>query len=117
MRRGGAGWVLVLSGVLGCWLGVATRPSWHTPIETAQVLAGIVAYPHTNPFFIYHVSLWSVLHEGLAACLYLGLSEIALSQILSALAGMISLQALSLLIYAFGGRALVAAGAAFVIFL
>ena len=116
MSRVGSTWVLLLSGALGFWLGIAARPSWHTPIETAQVLAGLVTYPETNPFFIYHVKLWSVMHEMLAAALYLGASEVTLSRILSGLVGMLSFQALSALVFAFSRNALYATAAAFVIF-
>ena len=117
MKRTGTGSALVLSGALGFWLGIAARPSWHTPIETAQVLAGLVTYPATNPFFIYHVKLWSVLHEALAAALYVGVSEITLSRLLSGLIGMLSFQALSVFVFAFSRSALYATAAAFVIFL
>ena len=117
MTRGGSARTLLLSGALGFWLGVAAQPSWATPIETAQVLAGVVTYPATNPFFIYHVKLFTVLHEALAAALYVGVSEVALSQLISGLMGMLSFQALAVLVFAFSRRALYAAAAAFVIFL
>jgi hypothetical protein len=107
---------LLLSGALGFWLGIAARPSWHTPIETAQVIAGLVTYPATNPFFIYHVKLWSVMHEALAAALALGVSEVTLSRALSGLVGMLSFQALSAMVFAFSRRVWYSTTVAFVIF-
>src|SRR5688572_9008405 len=117
MNRTGPLWALVLSGALGFWLGIAARPSWHTPIETAQVLAGLVTYPPDNPFFIYHVKLWSVMHELLAAALSAGVSEVTLSRVMSGLVGMLSFQALSGVVYAFSRSAWYATAAAFVIFI
>jgi hypothetical protein len=106
---------MLLSGVAGFLVGLAFD-DWQVVVETAQVLAGLVSYPHDNPFFIYHVKVWSILHQICALLLRLGVSEAALSVAISGLLGMLSFQALALVIFAVGGDALVAVGAVFVLF-
>ena len=110
-------WTAALSGLLGFATGFWCLPSWQVAVETAQVIAGLVRYPADNPFYIYHVKLWTILHQVLALLLRAGVSEVALSQALSGVVGMISLQALALLIYAFSRDAVYSAAAAFVVFL
>jgi hypothetical protein len=117
MTRNGALWVLALSGMLGFWIGIACFPTWQVAVESAQVIAGLVSYPPDNPFYIYHLKLWTVLHEILAVLLRAGLSEITLSEIVSGALGMVSLQALSIFVFAFSRDVVYAVGAAFVIFL
>jgi hypothetical protein len=108
--------VLVISGLLGFRIGVVGFPSWHVSVETAQVLAGLVQYPADNPFYIYHVKLWTAIHQVCAVLLGWGVSEKALSLFLSGLAGMVSFQALSLFVYALSGVWWLAVGSAFVVF-
>ena len=113
--RGGAT-VLALAGALGFYLGYARFPDWQVPVETAQVLAGIVAYPHETPFYVYHLKLWTVLHQVCALALRAGASEIALSHVISGALGMLSLQALAMFTFAFSRRAVLATGAALLFF-
>jgi hypothetical protein len=113
----GALWTLILSGVLGFWLGAAVFAEWQVAVETAQVIAGLVKYPPDNPFYIYHVRLWTVLHELIAVLLRFGVWEVTASKLLSGVIVMVSLQALSMLVYAFSRNALFAVGGAFVVFL
>lgn len=113
----GALWSLTLSGVLGFWLGAAVFAEWQVAVETAQVIAGLVTYPPDNPFYIYHVRLWSVLHELIAVLLRLGVWEVTASKLVSGLLAMFSLQALSMVVYAFSRNALFATGGAFVVLL
>lgn len=115
--RGGALRTLVASGALGFWFGIAAFPEWQVAVETAQVIAGIVTYPPDNPFHIYDVRLFTVLHEIVAVLLGAGVSELSASKLLSGILGMLSLQAMSMLVYAFSRDALFATAAAFVIFL
>jgi hypothetical protein len=115
--RDEAVWALALSGLLGFWLGMACAPNWQVAVETAQVIAGLVTYPAGNPFYIYHLQLWSALTEVLAVLLRLGLSEVTLSEILSGVLGMVSVQALTMCVYALSRDLGLAIGAAFVIFL
>jgi uncharacterized protein YneF (UPF0154 family) len=110
------GRVLLWSGLLGFALG-ALFAGWQVVVETGQVIAGLVRYPVDNPFFIYHVKIWSLLNQMSGLFLRLGVSEIALSVIVSGLLGLLSFQALSLVVYVLSRDAFVAIGAAFVIFL
>ena len=108
--------VLSASGLTGFLVGLAFD-EWQVVVETAQVLAGIVSYPHDNPFFIYHVKVWSILHQVCAALLRAGVSEAALSVAISGLLGMLSFQALALVIFAIGHDALTAVGGMFILFI
>jgi hypothetical protein len=103
--------VLVVSGALGFRLGMVAYPSWQVAVETAQVVAGLVTYPPGNPFYIYHTKLWTILHQISALLLLAGVSEITLSKVLSGVLGMLSLQALSMCVFALCRNALLAIGA------
>lgn len=74
---------VLLSGAFGAILGVFFTSTWQVAVETAQVLAGLVQYPEQNPFFRYHVSAWSLIHQALALVLWIGLDERVLSIALS----------------------------------
>lgn len=108
--------VLVISGVLGFVVGSVAFPTWQVAVETAQVVAGIVKYPADNPFYLYHTKLWTVIHEIAALLLRAGVSEIQLSKLLSGVLGMMSFQAISMVVYAFSFDALLALGTPFFIF-
>lgn len=114
--RDGLPAMLIVSGALGFWLGSTAYAQWQVAVETAQVIARLVVYPPDNPFHIYHAKLWTVLHEITAVALRLGVSEITASKVLSGVLCMISLQALTVLVYALSGDALYALGAMFVVF-
>lgn len=109
-------WVLTVSGLLGFGLGMIRFPTWQVAVEGAQVVAGIVQYPTDNPFYIYQVKLWTVLHQICALLLRAGISEIMLSRLVSGLLGMVSFQALSVFVWAFSRDGLVATGAPALIF-
>ncbi len=83
------GWVVLISAACGFILGVL-QPAWQVAVEPAQVLAGLVHYPQTNPFYIYEVKTWTILHQIGALSLLAGLSEQSLSIALSGLAGALS---------------------------
>jgi hypothetical protein len=105
-RVAGALWVALIAGVIGAFLG--TLPRLQSAVESAQVLAGIVQYPPDNPFYLYHVKSWTLLHQVPALLLQLGLSERVVSVLLGAIFGTISFQALALTCYAAGRNAIVA---------
>lgn len=107
--------MLVASGIGGFHAGMVTFPDWQVAVETAQVIAGIVRYPVDTPFYLYHLKLWTVLHQIGALLLQAGVSEIALSKIVSGLLGMVSFQAIALIVYALSRDALLAIGSAFLI--
>lgn len=108
----GALWVLILSGLCGAFMG--TLPRLQSAVESAQVLAGLVQYPPDNPFYLYHIKSWTLLHQVPAFVLQLGVSERAVSVILGALFGMMSFQALALCCYAIGRNTIVALALPFV---
>jgi hypothetical protein len=114
--RTGALLTLALSGVIGYYVGTRGFPEWQVPVESAQVLAGIVHYPPGNPFFIYHLKLWTLLHQVCAVLLSAGASEIRLSAVLSGITGMVSFQALAMTTYAFSRSTWWSIVAAIVIF-
>ena len=99
--RFGPGAVLALSGLLGFLTGALRFPTWQVAVEASQVVAGLVQYPPDNPFYLYQMKLWTVLHQATAVLLRAGVSEIALSQLISGLLGMVSFQALALIVYTF----------------
>ena len=103
--------VLAVSGILGFRVGMVVFPDWQVAVETAQVVAGIVKYPATTPFFLYHTKLWTLLHQVLAVFLRVGVSEVWLSLILSGLMGMVSFQALAMFVFALSDDVLMAMGA------
>lgn len=90
-------------------------PTWQVAVETAQVVAGLVRYPDGNPFGVYHVKLWTILHHVCAPLLLAGVSEIAVSKMVSGLLGMVSFQALTMIVFAFSRDAVLAIGAPIVI--
>jgi hypothetical protein len=100
--------VLILSGLLGFLIGMLRFPTWQVAVEAAQVVAGVVQYPADNPFYLYQMKLWTVLHQVSALLIRAGVSEIVLSKIISGLLGMVSFQALALLVYTFSQNALLA---------
>ncbi len=104
-------WVLLVSGALGFYLGMVAYPNWQVAVEAAQVVAGLVKYPASNPFYIYETKLWTVLHQACALLLLSGVSEITLSRALSGIMGMLSLQALSMCTFALSRNVLLSIGA------
>lgn len=107
--------VLLAAGAAGFLVGLVFN-EWQVAVETAQVLAGLVTYPPENPFFLYHVKVWSLLHQICAAALRSGVSEATLSLVLSGMLGLLSFQALAAVVYALSRSALIAIGAVFVIY-
>jgi len=114
--RIGAYTTLAVSGLLGYFVGSRGFPEWQVPVETAQVLAGIVRYPPDNPFLIYHLKLWTVLHQICAAFLAAGVSEIRLSMWLSGITGMLSFQALAMTTFAFSRSSWISVATTIVVF-
>ena len=110
------GWVLLLSGALGFFIGSFAQAEWQVAVETAQVVAGTVRYSPDNPFYMYHVKLWTILHQILAVLLKMGFSERTLSILVSGVLGMVTFQAFAAVILALSGDALLALGGTVVIF-
>jgi hypothetical protein len=103
------------SGLLGFSVG-AGHATWQVAVETGQVLAGLVTYPPDNPFFIYHVKIWSLIPQLSAVLLRAGFSEIGISHLLSSLLTAIAFVAIALFVYALGRDAVLAIGAPCLVF-
>src|SRR5690349_10719505 len=109
-------WVLAISGLLGFRVGITGFPTWQIAVESAQVVAGLVPYPPDNPFYLYHTKLWSLVIQSCALMLRAGISEITLSLLLSGVLGMVSFQALSMIVFGLSGSVPLSIGTAFVVF-
>lgn len=92
--------VFCVSTVCGVIYGML-RPDWQVAVEPAQVIAGLVKYPPTNPFYIYQVKVWTILHQLAAIGLRAGLSEGQLSLIISGLVGGLAFVGIALWTLAF----------------
>lgn len=114
IRRHPVLWLLVLSGLIGFRVGIHYA-EWQVAVETAQVIAGLVHYPAGNPFYIYHLKLWTVLHQLGALALWAGVSEITLSRFISGVMDMLMFQAWALVTYSLSRDVLVALGATIII--
>lgn len=114
--RIGAYTTLAVTGLLGYYVGSRAFPEWQVPVETAQVIAGIVRYPPDNPFLIYHLKLWTILHQICAVLLAVGVSEIRLSVMLSGATGMLSFQALAMTAFAFSRSIWISLATAIIVF-
>jgi len=91
--------IFLISGVVGFSLGL-TNATWQVTVESGQVLAGIVRYPSDNPFYMYHVKLFTIITQLSALLLRVIGSEQVVSLFISGLLGMISFQAIATLIFA-----------------
>jgi len=106
--------VLLTSGAAGAVLGWL-HADWQWAVEHAQVFAGIVSYPPDSPVALQHARLWSLIPQIGAVLLRAGVSEMALSKLLSAALGLVSLQAVAMTVYALGRDVRIAVGGALVI--
>jgi hypothetical protein len=107
--------VLAISGAIGFVVVAFGFPDWQVAVETAQVTAGIVEYPAANPFYVYHLKLWTILHQVSALLLRAGVSEITLSVVMSGVMGMVTFQALAMAVYASSRDGILAITSAIVI--
>jgi hypothetical protein len=64
--------VMLVAGVCGVYFGLTS--AWQIPVESAQAVAGVVSYPADNPFYMYHIQSWTLLHQVPAAVLACGVS-------------------------------------------
>ncbi len=91
--------MVLVAGVCGVYFGLTS--AWQIPVESAQAVAGVVSYPADNPFYMYHIQSWTLLHQVPAAALACGLSEPFISLVLGCLAAVLSFEALALSTLAF----------------
>ncbi len=106
----------LLSGLLGFLFGVL-YPYPQDAVEAAQVISGVVPYPQPTVWYLLISSVWVLLDQICAFFLLLGVSELALSYLVSGLLGMISFQALSLTVLAFSNSCLLSVATPFFILL
>jgi hypothetical protein len=85
--------VALVAGCCGLYLGV--NCGYQVPVESAQVVAGIVSYSGDNPFYMYHVKTWTLVHQLAAGALRAGVDERQLSMVLGATVGAVSFLALA----------------------
>ena len=107
--------VLCVSGALGFVIVAFGFPDWQVAVESAQVVAGLVAYPRDNSFYIYHLKLWTVLHQVCALLLAAGMSEITASMLLTGVQGMVTFQALAMFVYALSRNGVLAVASVIVV--
>lgn len=107
--------VLLGTGAIGFFLGMVRFPAAPDALEPAQVLAGLVRYPPDSPVYLYSTRAWTVLHDALAVILAAGVPELTLGLLVSGLVGMLSLQALGVVVLALGQDATLAILAPFFI--
>jgi len=90
--------LLLVSGFFGAIAGVLTA-TWQVPIETAQVLLGLVSYDHGALPYAYHVTAFSMINH--IGCLLLAIthSEAASSILLSCLMGIVVMQTVAMAIF------------------
>lgn len=91
--------VLVSAVVVGLGFGLL-QPCIQVAVEQGQVLAGIVRYSPDNAFYIYQVRAWNLWAQLAAVGLRLGLSDIVISLLLSAIGGILAITGFALILLA-----------------
>ena len=120
LKRHGGTYAMPIAAV--CWASVTAggflglQCGWQTAIESAQVLAGVVPYPSGNPFYLYHVQTWTLLHQLPALGLVCGIRESVLSVLLGGMAGALTFLAVSLTALALTRQRILAALAPLLMF-
>lgn len=105
-RRADLTVVVLVAVVCGIYFGLTC--GWQIAVESAQAVAGLVEYPPDNPFYVYHVKSWTLLHQIPAVLLRCGMSEAMVSLAIGCLASTLCLTALALWSYSLGGDRLIA---------
>ncbi|MBX7166149.1 MAG: hypothetical protein K1X74_07350 [Pirellulales bacterium] len=95
-------WVAALAAFLGA-VAAIRQGTWQVAVESGQVLASFVSYPHDNSFYIYHVKAWSLINQVAALLLKAGASPESASLLLVALGGAIAFAGLALITLSLGG--------------
>lgn len=108
--------IFVITGVTGFYLGSVYYGTWQAALESSQVLAGVVKYPPSNPFYIYHVKLWTLINQIPAIFLYFGVSEIRLSLVISGIIGMLFFQAIAFIVWTLSRNFLLAVSSPIILY-
>lgn len=101
------GLVLAASGLIGAVTGLLS-PVLQDAVEIAQIQAGTVLYQPTDPIYAYAMRLWSLQDQLPAAMLHWGMSERAVSVLLSVAMTTLAFQAVALTALVAGARPAVA---------
>lgn len=101
--------VWLISGLFGFFLGAGVFPTTQCSVEYGQALSGAVRYPVGIPEGIFRANLWSLSDQLSALGILAGFSEDFLSVGISGLLGMLSFQALGMLMYSINGRVMISA--------
>ncbi|MBN2591416.1 MAG: hypothetical protein JXA96_16240 [Sedimentisphaerales bacterium] len=96
--------VVIFCGLAGLCLGFSNA-TWQVAVETAQVISHIVKYPTDNPFYIYHRKAFTIINYITALLLKLIGSERIVTILISGFLGMVSFQAIGLLIFSINKNA------------
>lgn len=91
--------VMLVAAVCGVYFGLMS--GWQIAVESAQVVAGTVSYPADNPFYMYHIQSWTLLHQVPALLLKCGWSEQVVSLAVGCVAAVLSFEALAMCALAF----------------
>lgn len=102
--------VLIVCGVIGAIVGLC-HAEMQDAVEIAQVHAGVVPFAVTDPFYVFAMRLWSLQHQIAALMLHWGVSERAVSALMSAGMGALTFQALGVTALAAGARTSIACAA------
>src|SRR3989338_5637961 len=108
---------VVTAGILGFILGSFYYPTWQEVVEYGQVVINKIPYPQETPFYRIQSSIWSLPSQLAGLVLFLGVAEKTLSVIVSGILGMISFQAISLVVFAISRQAVFSIAATVFIFL
>jgi hypothetical protein len=106
---------LAASGGAGLVLG-GLKATFQDAVETGQVIAGIVQYPVDNPYFLYHTKVFSIVNQFSAVLLTLLGSEKVASFVVSALMGMLAIQAASMVVFMVNRDARLAVGGGLLVY-
>lgn len=94
---------LCLAITLGFIVGLL-HPRQHVAVEQGQVLAGVVEYDHTNPWYIYQAKAWNASAQLSALGLRLGIPAVSMSLIMSGIVGALFMASVALLSLAVTNR-------------
>lgn len=90
---------LCLSLFLGYVIGYS-RPHLQDAVEQGQILAGTVQYEQTNPWYIYQAKVWNFPSQLAGLGLWLGLTEVQVSLLMSGLIGSVFMCSVALVVLA-----------------
>lgn len=100
--------MLFAAALCGWVIAVGSHASWQVPVESAQVLAGLVTYPLDNPFYLYHVKLWTLVNQAAALLLTVGVPELSVSFLIEGAIGSLTFSAIFLIVYSICGKPVIA---------